>query len=154
MPRREDHQVHKGMWWHWIKKKLMQHVSVSTQKAIIRRNLSTKWQSSCNCMKPMLMSAYTLHWGHLTVLWLFNLVFILYCGCFNLFCNLWVSVCVGVLVMCTCIYCVLYCLYCDFVLFRLCIFILICFVCTSVRTTATRWKLNCSNNKNNKKIII
>jgi len=24
-------------------------------------------------------------------------------------------------------------------------FILICFVCTSVRTTATKWKLNCSN---------
>jgi len=45
------------------------------------------------------------------------------CGCFD---N-----CMGVLVrVCTCICCV-------FVLFRLCIFILICFVCTSVRTTAT-----------------
>jgi hypothetical protein len=33
-------------------------------------------------------------------------------------------------------------LYCVFVLFRLCIFILICFVCTSVRTTATEWKSN------------
>jgi hypothetical protein len=22
MPRREDHEVHKDMWWHWIKKKL------------------------------------------------------------------------------------------------------------------------------------
>ena len=39
--------------------------------------------------------------------------------------------------MCTCIYCVLYCLYCVFVLFRLCIFILIRFVCISVRTTVT-----------------
>jgi len=39
--------------------------------------------------------------------------------------------------MCTCIYCVLYCLYCVIVLFRLCIFILICFISTSVRTTAT-----------------
>ena len=29
------------------------------------------------------------------------------------------------------------------VLFRLCIFILICFVCTSVRTTATEWQVNC-----------
>ena len=29
---------------------------------------------------------------------------------------------------CTCIYCVLYCLYCVFVLVRLCMFILICFV--------------------------
>ena len=47
--------------------------------------------------------------------------------------------------MCTCIYCVVYCLYCDFVLFRLCIFILICFVCTSVLATATKWKLNCSS---------
>ena len=49
----------------------------------------------------------------------------------------------------TCIYCVLYCLYCVFVLFRLCIFILICFVCTSVRTTATEWQLNWNNNNNN-----
>jgi hypothetical protein len=40
--------------------------------------------------------------------------------------------------MCTCIYCVLYCLYWVFVLFCLCIFILICFVCTSVRTTAAK----------------
>jgi len=22
MPMREDHEVHKDMWWHWIKKKL------------------------------------------------------------------------------------------------------------------------------------
>ena len=58
------------------------------------------------------------------------------CGCFD---NS-----VGVSVMCTCIYCILYCLYCVFVLFRLCIFILICCVCTSVRTIATEWKLNCS----------
>jgi hypothetical protein len=42
------------------------------------------------------------------------------CGCFG---NMY-----------TCIYSVLYCV---FVLFRLCIFILVCFVCTSVRTTAT-----------------
>ena len=48
--------------------------------------------------------------------------------------------------MCTCIYCILYYLYCVFVLFRLCISIRIC---TSVRTTATEWKLNCSNNNNN-----
>jgi hypothetical protein len=39
--------------------------------------------------------------------------------------------------MCTCIYCVLYCLYCVSVLFRLCLFTLICFVCTRVRTTVT-----------------
>ena len=40
------------------------------------------------------------------------------------------------------------CLLC-FVLFRLCIFILICLVCTSIRTTATEWQRNCSNNNNN-----
>jgi hypothetical protein len=39
--------------------------------------------------------------------------------------------------------------YTVFVLFRLCIFILICFVCTSVRTTVTEWQINCSNNNNN-----
>jgi hypothetical protein len=42
------------------------------------------------------------------------------------------------------IYCVLYCVNCVFVLVCLCIFILICFVCTSVRTTATEWKFNCT----------
>ena len=51
--------------------------------------------------------------------------------------------------MCTCIYCVLYSLYCVFVLFRLCIFILSCFVCTGVRTTGTECELNCSNNNSN-----
>jgi hypothetical protein len=35
--------------------------------------------------------------------------------------------CVGVLVICVLVYTVLYCLYCVFVLFRLCIFILICY---------------------------
>ena len=62
----------------------------------------------------------------------------------------WVCVCVSFVMcgcignMCPCIYCVLCCLYCVlyclyyvFVSFRLCIFILICFVCTSLRTTAT-----------------
>ena len=44
----------------------------------------------------------------------------------------------GVLVTCILVFAVLC------VLFRLCIFILICFVCTSVRTTATEWQLNCS----------
>ena len=57
----------------------------------------------------------------------------------NFFCNVWVSVCVGFVTcecsghMCTCIYWVLYCLNCVFALFRLCIFILICFFfCTVV----------------------
>ena len=80
----------------------------------------------------------------------FYLFCILYCGCFNLLCNVWVCVWVGFVMcgcfgnMCTCIYCVLYCLYYVLVLFCLYIFILICFVCTSVRTIATDLKLNCS----------
>jgi hypothetical protein len=32
----------------------------------------------------------TLYWGYLIVLWLFHLVCVLYCVCFNLFCNVWV----------------------------------------------------------------
>ena len=61
--------------------------------------------------------------------WVCVCVVFVMCGCFD---N-----CVGVLEICTCIYCVLYCLYCIFVLFRLRTFILICCVCTGVRTTAT-----------------
>ena len=47
--------------------------------------------------------------------------------------------CVGVLVICVLVFTV-FCIVCAvfFVLFRLCIFILSCFVCTSVRTTATK----------------
>ena len=61
-------------------------------------------------------------------------------------------VCVGFVMcgcfgnMCTCIYCVLYFFVLCFLLFRLCVFILICFVCTSVRTTATEWKKKINNN--------
>jgi len=55
------------------------------------------------------------------------------------FCNVWVCVssgfvmcgcsdnCVGVLVICVLVFTVMYCLYRVVVLFRLCIFILICF---------------------------
>ena len=59
-------------------------------------------------------------------------------GCFNLFCIVRESVCVGVLVICVPVFTVfLYCSYCVFLLFRICIFFLICFVCTSARTAAT-----------------
>jgi hypothetical protein len=34
----------------------------------------------------------TLYWGYLIVMWLFRLVYILYCGCFNLFYSVWVCV--------------------------------------------------------------
>ena len=58
--------------------------------------------------------------------------------------------CVGVLVIRVLLfYRVLYFLYCDFLLFRLCTFILISYFCTSVRTAATERQLNCSNNNNN-----
>jgi hypothetical protein len=54
------------------------------------------------------------------------------CGC------VWVLCCGGVLVICILVFTV-FCIVRTvfFVLFRLCIFIPICFVCTSVRTTAT-----------------
>jgi hypothetical protein len=64
------------------------------------------------------------------------------------FCNMWVCVCVG-FVICGCVYVmdvltilwvfvyyVYFYLLC-FVLFHLCIFMFICFGCTSLRTTAT-----------------
>ena len=66
--------------------------------------------------------------------------YMLYCVCFNLYCacNVWVCVRVGVLVIPTLVLNV-FRIVCTvfFVLFRLCTFILICFVGTSVRTTAT-----------------
>jgi len=43
----------------------------------------------------------TLYWGYLIVLWLFHLLCVLYCGCFNLFCNVWVNVYVCV---CVCVF--------------------------------------------------
>jgi len=52
-----------------------------------------------------------LYWGYWIVLWLFHLVCILCCGCFNWFCNVlvcvWVCVCVCGCFgnMCTCIVC-------------------------------------------------
>ena len=61
--------------------------------------------------------------------------YVLYCGYFNLFCNVWVCVCMGVLVISVLVFTV-FCIVCAvfFALFHFCIFILICFVCTSVRT--------------------
>jgi len=57
---------------------------------------------------------------------------------FDLLCNVGVCVCVGVLVI-RVLYLLCFVLFLLhlFVLFRLCTFILICFVCTSVRITAT-----------------
>ena len=95
-------------------------------------------------------------------------VFILTCTVVVLTCFV---MCVGVLVICvvvflisnfrpvlkmytgelpkrkhkTCVLvCTVFCIVCTvfFVLFLLCIFILICFVCTSLRTTTIEWQLN------------
>jgi len=98
---------------------------------------------------------YTLRWPHIEGTWLYCDYFIwcVSCTVVVLTCSVmcgWVYVrvfwqlygCFGN--RCTCIYCVLYCLYYVFALFRLCTFILFFFVCTSVRITATEWKLNCS----------
>jgi hypothetical protein len=54
--------------------------------------------------KSALYIMVTWYWGCLIVLWLFHLVCILYCGCFNLVCNVWVCVCVGhVKCVCACV---------------------------------------------------
>jgi predicted secreted acid phosphatase len=37
MPRREDHEVHKAMWWRWIKKKYAEQIAGCTVfKAYLR----------------------------------------------------------------------------------------------------------------------
>jgi hypothetical protein len=88
----------------------------------------------------------TLYSGYLNVLRLFLLVCILSCGCFNLFCNECVCVyvyvcvwqCVGVFVIHVLVFTV-FCNVCTVLLycFVYVYFILICFICTSVMTTAT-----------------
>ena len=52
---------------------------------------------------------------------------------------MWVCVCVGVSVICVLVF-TAFCIVCTvfFVLFRLCAFILICFVCANVRDAATK----------------
>ena len=61
------------------------------------------------------------------------------CGCVYE----WVLLCVGVLVICVLVFTV-FCIVCI-----VSFMYIICFVCTSVRTTAILWKLKCSNNNNN-----
>ena len=53
------------------------------------------------------------------------------------FCNVWVCVCVA-FVMCGCFGNMCTFIYCVFVLFHLCTFILICFVCTRVKDYCQR----------------
>jgi len=74
----------------------------------------------------------TLYWGY----WLYCDYFIwcVPCNVLVLYCFIMCG-CFGN--MCTCIYCVLQFFLPFFCIFCLCVFILICLVCTSVRTTAT-----------------
>ena len=100
----------------------------------------------------------TLRWPYTEGIWLYCYCFIwcviLYCDfltcfvmCECVYSYVWVfwQLCGCFGNTCTCIYCVLYCLYHVFVVFRLCIFILTCFVCTSVKTIPTEWQLYCSS---------
>jgi hypothetical protein len=32
MPRRKDHEVHKDMWWHWIKKKKNIYIYIERER--------------------------------------------------------------------------------------------------------------------------
>ena len=129
----------------------------------LQRHHSLEWASASfkSFLHPSRFRATTVQFLHpssaaSSLLWLsfghilHCVCFNLYCVCYNLFCNVWVHVCEG-FVMCGCfgnrytnIYCFLYCLYCVFVLLGVCIFILICFVCTSVRATATERQINWS----------
>jgi len=99
----------------------------------------------------------TLYWGYLIVLWLFDFsrisCIVVVLTCFVMCECVCVCVCVDC-VMCGCVYvwvvwqlcacfsnkcnCI-YCVLCSFVY----LYIYSCFF-TSVRTTATEWKLNCS----------
>ena len=67
----------------------------------------------------------TILFGVYLELWLFCFVIRGVCGCVCV-CMCWVCVCVGC-VMCGCFGNMCTCIYCVFVLFRLCIFILICY---------------------------
>jgi len=45
MPRREDHQVHKDMWWHWTKKKEHSYLAATSEFACIASSFSNKRKS-------------------------------------------------------------------------------------------------------------
>jgi len=62
--------------------------------------------------KSTLYITVTLNWGYLIVLWVFHLVRILCCGCFDWVCN----VCVCVLVICVLVFTV-FCIVCTVFLY-------------------------------------
>ena len=76
------------------------------------------WWSSWAKSTSTMYIRVTLCWGYLFILWLYNLLCLLYCCCFNFFCNVWVSVlvCVGVLVICLLVFTV-FCIVCTVFLY-------------------------------------
>jgi hypothetical protein len=65
-------------------------ICISVRKGIISYiQLSDLFRRSQICIRVSIYIRVTLYWGYLIVLWLFCLVCILYCGCFNLFCKMW-----------------------------------------------------------------
>ena len=64
-------------------------------------------------------------------------VWVCVCVCMCGFCNVWLCVCVGVLLICVLVFTVFCIVGTVLLLFRLCIFILVYFVYTSLKTTAT-----------------
>ena len=105
--------------------------------------MSLKSPSSCLCLLPRLPvspifpSVTCFRRRCIICHFLFYLVCILYCGCFNLFSNVWVLyvwvfivwVCVFVgFLICGCFGNMCACIYCVLVLFLLCIFILFMFL--------------------------
>jgi hypothetical protein len=79
--------------------------------------------------KSSMCNRVTLYCGYLNVLWIFHLVCILHCGCFNLFCNVWVCVCVGVLrIVCVCVCVLVICLFVFTVFCIICTVLFYCFV--------------------------
>jgi len=99
--------------------------------------------------KSTMHNGVTLYWGYLIVLWLFYLVCILYCGCFNLFCLVCVCVCVWVgFLMCgcfeNCVGVLVICVLAFTVFLYFFVYVYLFLFVSSVRTTATEGKLNCS----------
>ena len=129
---RNTHTVHKkqwsqcfngNVWWQWLWRLCCRRLQVMAQEMFWRRLHLKASQYHPICDMPVILEickSIVLHVLQITI-------------------YIYIYICIY-----TWTYCVVYCLYFVFELFCLCIFILICFVCTSVRTTATEWQLNCS----------
>jgi len=86
--------------------KLVKWCGVNGRDIYIWSDFVLKWSEVLYVEVIWDLVTCTLGWPYtevICVLWLFYLVYILNCGCFNLFCKVWVCVCVG-FVMCGCVY--------------------------------------------------